>query len=87
MTLELLNLFVLDLDSVNEHLMVLILIEFAAPTLHNRELRLLHFNDTGGMALLHLNLSLAQVMILIHIVLILTFEVGKLLVELLQGHG
>ena len=53
----------------------------------NIELRLLHFDNFGGVALLHLDLSLAQSLILIHIVLILTLKEGKLLVELLQGHG
>ena len=39
------------------------------------------------MTLLHLDLSLAQGLILVDIILVLTFEEGKLLVELLQGQG
>ena len=69
--------------------MVLIIDIFGseAVSLDNLELLLLHFDNLGSVTLLHLDLSLAQGLILVDIILVLTFEEGKLLVELLQGQG
>ena len=69
--------------------MVLIIDIFGseAVSFDNLELLLLHFDNLSSVTLLHLDLSLAQGLILVDIILVLTFEEGKLLVKLLQGHG
>jgi len=80
LALQLLDLLVLELDQVDEHLFVV-----AEEALFDvLKLRLLHLNDFGGVALVHFNLGLSQSLVLVLESLVLLLEVYNCLAQLLH---